>query len=81
MNALRSKLNWLIIPALVFGMGATGVSNCLQFGDGCGTARVLQPHGTRLLLLQGALPRSMRHGLLPEAGAQPGSAAFSAEVA
>ena len=42
MNALRSKLNWLIVPALVFGLGASGVSNCLQFGDGCGTARVLR---------------------------------------
>src|SRR4029077_3965481 len=40
MNALRSKLNWLIIPALVLGMGATGVSNCLQFGGGCGSAGV-----------------------------------------
>jgi hypothetical protein len=37
MNALRSKLNWFIIPALVFGMGATGVSNCLLFGGGCGS--------------------------------------------
>ena len=37
MNLLRSKLRWLVIPALVLGMSAMGVSNCLQFGGGCGT--------------------------------------------
>jgi hypothetical protein len=37
MNMLRSKLRWLVIPVLVLGMGATGVSNCLQFGVGCGS--------------------------------------------
>ena len=36
MNLLRSKLRWLIIPALVLGLGATGVSNCWQIGAGCG---------------------------------------------
>jgi hypothetical protein len=39
MNILRSKLSWFIVPALVFGLAATGVSNCLQLGEGCGTAQ------------------------------------------
>lgn len=38
MNALRSRLNWLIIPILVLGMGTAGVSNCLQFSEGCRTS-------------------------------------------
>jgi hypothetical protein len=38
MNMLRSKLRWLLIPALVAGLGATGVSNCLQLAAGCRAA-------------------------------------------
>jgi hypothetical protein len=38
MNMLRLKMRWLVIPALVLGLGAAGVSNCLQFGGGCAAA-------------------------------------------
>jgi hypothetical protein len=35
MNLLRSKLRWAIIPALVLGLGAAGVSQCFPLGSTC----------------------------------------------
>jgi hypothetical protein len=37
MNLMHSNLRWLLIPALVLNMGASGIVNCLQIDGNCGS--------------------------------------------
>src|SRR5882724_7194334 len=43
MNFLRTKLRWLVIPALVLGLAGTGVSSCFDGGAGCGRSALKSP--------------------------------------